>query len=109
MKPTIHIHQSTANPIALSEICAGLEEEGVPYEVIDTITHDTKTLAHNAANNSRLHVGIGITANAAALQIRNNPPDKPIFEIELGTHETYPCCRNLGINAARAVKGDAFR
>lgn len=105
-KPSITIYKANANPIALSEICAGLEEEGVLYEVVNISYSDVKTLAYNAANHSKLRVGIGITNESAALQLKNLPIDKPIFTIELGTHQAYPCCRKLGTNAARAIKGN---
>jgi len=108
MKPSITIYEANANPVALSEICAGLEEEGMLYEVIKTSNYGVKTLAHNAANHSSLRVGIGINQESAALQIKNLPTDKPIFTIEIGSYQAYPCCRSLGTNAARAVKGNKF-
>jgi len=107
-KPTVHIYDTNANPAHLSEICAGLEEEGIPFTLTKEAKDDVLTLAHKAANHSRLRVGIGITAKAAALQIRNCPIDKPVFLIEISTSTPNPHFRKLGTNAARAVKGGVF-
>jgi len=120
-----------SNLDALKEICAGLEEEGVLYAIFsghpdttDDLTSkasdatkasiqtyhaidiaNARILAHNAANHSRLHVGIGINGKSAAMQMRNCPADKPVFQIETDNPREY---RNLGTNAARAVKGVMF-
>ena len=122
LKPTVHIYEANANPAHLSEICAGLEEEGILCAIFNA-NGNAKTLAYEAANNSRLRVGIGITSDAAALQIRNCVIDKPVFLVSLSEdtglrkkdHNAWAVimldvntCRNLGINAARAVKGGAF-
>ena len=76
-KPSVHIHESNANPAHLSEICAGLEEEGIPYAIFKADGSSVKLLALEAANHSRLRVGIGITAGSAMLQLRNCPIDVP--------------------------------
>ena len=114
-KPSIHIHEAGAASAHLSEICAGMEEEGIPFTVVKS-TGDAKTLAHEAANHSRLRVGIGITQESAQLQIRNCPdfssttsgpdPQAPTLNIKLDN--PTPKCRALGTNAARAVKGGTF-
>ena len=106
-KPAVYIYVTSANPVALSEICAGLEEEGIPYAIFERSGADVKTLAYDAASHSRLRVGIGITGEAAVLQIRNCPVDKPVFHIELDS-DVAGQCRKLGTNAARAVKGSVF-
>jgi len=103
-KPAVYIYEASADPINIGELCAGLEEEGIPYEVYEMHNNDIKTLAYSAANHSRLRVGIGITATSAALQIKNHPISKPVFLINLENNEL----RKLGQNAARAVKGGAF-
>ena len=113
-KPSVHIHEANANPAYLTEICAGLEEEGIPFAIFKA-DGDAKFLAHAAANHSRLRVGIGITANSAMMQIRNCPTDiptndttGPILHVNLNTPTAKSQCRALGTNAARAVKGGMF-
>ena len=114
-KPSIHIHEANANPTHLAEICAGLEEEGIPAAVY-SVTGDVKQLAEEAANGSRLRVGIGITNEYAMLQIRNytfdihandsaQENDTPTLHINLSNNDSNLKCRALGTNAARAVKG----
>ena len=105
-KPSVYIYESGAVTESLNEICAGLEEEGIPWEIFSSDENNAKSLAHTAANHSRLRVGIGITAKTAALQMRNLPIDKPIFIIDIDDDLTS--LRRLGINAARAVKGGMF-
>ena len=137
-KPSVHIHESNANPAHLSEICAGLEEEGIPYAIFKA-DGSAKHLAYTAANSARLGVGIGITAEFALIQIRNCPMDiliddtanqgihttdkhisegeircantqhhSPTLHINLNTPQTNSQCRALGTNAARSVKGGMF-
>ena len=105
-KPSVYIYESGAMAESLKEICAGLEEEGIPCEIFKLDDSDAKSLAHAAADHSRLRVGIGITATAAALQIRNLPIDKPVYLIVINDDSTI--LRRIGINAARAVKGGMF-
>lgn len=107
-KPAVYIYEANANPALLSEIRAGLEEEGIPCVVNKQNLNDAKVLAFNAANHSRLRVGIGITSKSAALQIRNCPMDKPVFLFELNPSSSKSKLRKLGTNAARAVKGGVF-
>jgi len=123
IKPAVHICETNANASHLSEICAGLEEEGIPY-VVFKASGGAKLLAFEAANHSHLRVGIGITPELAVLQIRNCPFDttagaydnemqagnntqerNPIFHVKLSSPTANSQCRALGTNAARAVKG----
>jgi len=105
MKPAVYIYERMADPVTLSEICAGLEEEGIPFAIFPREEDDPKTLAYSAANNSRLHVGIGISGNIAVMQIRNCSADKPVFTEGPASPTDY---RKLGTNAARAVKRSRF-
>ena len=107
-KPAVHIYEADSNPAYLSEICAGLEEESIPYAITNTEHGDAKTLAFDAASHSRLRVGIGITQGAVALQIRNCPVENPVFLIDINSSPTLSQLRKLGTNAARAVKGGVF-
>ncbi|MCL2377706.1 MAG: glycerol dehydratase reactivase beta/small subunit family protein [Defluviitaleaceae bacterium] len=114
IKPYVHINEANANPVHVAEICAGLEEEGIPYAVF-AAQGDAKPLALNAANHSKLRVGIGITARLAVLQTRNCPIDippgeitgnDPILHVNLLCPTAASKCRALGTNAARLVKGN---
>ena len=124
-KPAIHLYTTDAHLPALAEICAGLEEEGVPWALrqmetdapsmegnashwdgaMEKIPPSAKDLAYQAAQDSVLEVGIGLTTEAIALQIRRVPKEKPVFYF---ANPTARQCRVLGTNAARAVKKQRF-
>jgi len=135
MKPAVHIHEANANPANVAEICAGLEEEGIPHAIFNA-NGDVKSIATDAANHSKLRVGIGITQEFAMMQIRNGPTfaapltqctkciksvmeapmdilinettqenDNPVLHIKLNGSASKIECRILGTNAARVVKG----
>ena len=106
-KPAVYIYENNATAQILKEICAGLEEEGVLYAISSKENVSTPTLAYAAANHSPLQVGIGITAHAAALHMRNCPAERPVFTLE-AAHASPQDYRKLGTNAARAVKGGRF-
>ena len=65
-RPSVVIYRHPgASPAVLHEVCAGAEEEGVPTRVEpvgDTDGRDAPALAHPAALDSRLEVGVGIGA-----------------------------------------------
>jgi len=106
-KPAIYIYEEAANPAGISEICAGLEEEGIPWFVFKKIGN-AKKLAFDAAQHSKLGIGIGVTSDTTVLQIKNCSINKPVYMIEVGTENCTSQLRNLGQNAARAIKGGVF-
>ncbi|HEY9574948.1 MAG TPA: glycerol dehydratase reactivase beta/small subunit family protein [Lachnospiraceae bacterium] len=105
-RPSILIYAVEASKSALKEICAGIEEEGVLYEVVKKDKGSAKELAYAAANESVLGSGIGIFKTEMALQMRNIKMEKPVFYSE---KEEESQCRKLGINSARAVKHRPFQ
>lgn len=105
VKPVLFLYHHDAPLEALQEIRAGIEEEGVLYELAEQTEQDEKRLAYHAANHSPLHVGIGVTVHGAALQAKNRPEDRPLFYLSGADRRA---CRILGQNAARAVKGCVF-
>ena len=104
-KPTVLIYEDNAPRKILAEICAGLEEEGLLYDISKRNSKDVKTLAYDAAAESILKVGIGVTSESADMQIKNCHIDKPIFLLR---NPSKSACRSLGANSARAVKGGIF-
>lgn len=104
-KPAVHVYVTDDTLPAIREICAGMEEEGVPWRIF-RIEGTARGLAHRAAADSVLETGIGLTADEAALQMRKVAERRPLFEFVDPSAEQ---CRSLGINAARAVKKKRFR
>ncbi|MBW1979615.1 MAG: glycerol dehydratase reactivase beta/small subunit family protein [Deltaproteobacteria bacterium] len=107
-KPAVFIRVGgSAARELLAPIFWGLEEEGIPAELHETTAEPAVVLAKEAADSSPLNVGIGLNANegVAVLHHRDLPADKPLFEFAAGELQP-PRLRQLGLNAARLVKGD---
>lgn len=88
----------------LKEILAGIEEEGVLYETEVSEDISSEQMAIRASELSKLKVGIGIANTASLTDIRLEQ------EILIGTVcSDVKGLRNLGINAARLVKGTPLK
>ncbi len=110
MKPCIHILTSRAEAAALKNILAGLEEEGMLWEVCEAEkifesqdnflplaeNHISEYLAAQAALMSPLELGIGLCGSFAALTIQKLK-SRPMLT-------TTSRHRTLGQNAGRFVK-----
>ena len=90
-KPTIIIYTNDPDQEFLHEICSGIEEEGLLYE---------------AAEDSMLGSGIGMSGQRIAMQMRRLPKGHNVFELNA---PRFWQCRNLGANSARAVKKMPFK
>lgn len=104
-KPSIIVYTSGADEDYLREVCAGIEEEGVLYQIISR-EGDLDTLAYEAAAESMLGSGIGMQGNRIAMQMQRLPKGKNVFEL---IAPRFWQCRNLGANSARAVKKMPFK
>ncbi len=102
-KPTVNILYSSDAPLQmLQQLQYGLEEEGIPW-VLDTKSgSNALDLAWEAAEASRLSVGIGLDGVGLVLHFSKLPKDKPLFQ--LPAKYTAVQARILGANAARLVK-----
>ena len=60
-RPSIFIYTNEPDRDFLREVCAGIEEEGVFYEIIPGEAADLDELAYDAANDSMLGSGVGIS------------------------------------------------
>jgi Dehydratase medium subunit len=107
-RPSVVIYRHPGAPLAaLHEVCAGAEEEGVPTRVEpvgDEDGRDAAALAHPAALDSKLEVGVGIDAGGViAVHHAKLPPEAP-------AHVTSPApgpldWRRAGRVSARIVTG----
>jgi flavorubredoxin len=102
-KPAITVLTYKAKESFLKEILAGIEEEGVNFEVQEDILKDAVSLSEKASKISKLEVGIAVIENQAFVHVRNLPKGKYLFKIE-----TEEVARYVGYNAARYVKGNPF-
>lgn len=105
-KPTILIYAYQPNDAILKEACAGMEEEGLLYEVVSMEHSDLSKLAFESANASILGTGIGIIEKSIELTIRSLPMGKCLYHL---IDPSRLEARNLGANAARAVKRVPFK
>ncbi len=105
-RPSIYIYTDSPNRTVLREVCAGIEEEGVFYEITDRPGVDLKALTWSAANDSMLGSGIGIKGDSAAFMIRGLQPGQYIDYYAYPSEEES---RRLGANSARAIKKQPFK
>lgn len=104
-KPAIIIYCYEADEDYLREICAGIEEEGVLFQIAYK-EGDVDLLAYEAAGESMLGTGIGIEGRRIAMQMQSVPKGKNVFELHA---PLFWQCRNLGANSARAIKKMPFK
>lgn len=100
-RPSIFIYTNTPDNGMLREICAGIEEEGVFFEIFEKDSNSLDDLAFDAANDSMLGSGIGIKGNSVALQMKGVKKGKNVASLEFPDDEA---CRIIGANSARIIK-----
>jgi hypothetical protein len=105
-KPTIKIYIDNKEELLLREVMAGMEEEGVPYEVEEWKDLDFPSLCYEASRSSILGVGIGVKKSQFGILISPLPKEYIMFET---VNPTAKEARMLGMNAGRAVKKLPFK
>lgn len=85
----------------LKEICAGIEENGVFYEIFEKEALSLDVLAYEAAKDSMMGSGIGVSGKAAAMQMKGIPMGKNVESCQAPDRSE---CRRIGANSARAIK-----
>jgi len=102
-RPTIIVsHQPGLSQGNLAEVLYGIEEEGIPYEVREAPSFDAKYLAHEAALESRLGIGVGATSSTVVVTLEKLPEERPYITEQLNLRRALD--RAVGANAARLVK-----
>lgn len=102
-RPTISLFaQEALSETALSSVLHGAEEEGVPILVTKTTSTDTFGMALDAATQSHLDIGIGISGHMAVITTRRLPKSTPYLVTGFGVDAEAD--RAIGANAARLVK-----
>ncbi|MEN0072535.1 MAG: glycerol dehydratase reactivase beta/small subunit family protein [Propionicimonas sp.] len=102
-RPTIRLRLGTGVPdAAIAEVLYGIEEEGVPVELTRHDELNPLTLAHQAALESRLGIGIGISLDYIVITTEKLPAGKPYLVESLNRSEATD--RAAGGNASRLVK-----
>ena len=100
-KPTILIFTVRPDEALLRELCAGIEEEGVLYDVIAQPSGEASALAAQASGMSMLGAGLALVGRATALHIKGMTGQSPL----LGYADTTESqARDIGANGARVIK-----
>lgn len=105
-KPSIHIYYHQSKHSDIQEITAGIEEEGVFFDLKERASHDLVELAYQAAQSSQLGIGIGVNGQEVVLHTNKLKKNRPLF------HEkkiNSAAARMIGSNAARFIKGIPLR
>ena len=113
-RPAIHVSLAPGADESLYKwIAVGAEEEGIPCRLDPADETDGETdvasLAHAAAQNSRLDVGVGLTSGQVAVHERHMPVERPVIISEVEEDHASQVCRSAGANAARLVIGTPLR
>lgn len=109
--PRIIVRHSGSEPTIITQIEHGIEEEGVPWTIHGAEANDSDPsdqgplstgLAYQAASNSGLKVGIGVSEDGTlTLHHARLPANDPLVSVlEATTIEA----RTVGTNAARMAK-----
>jgi hypothetical protein len=104
-RPAVLVYRHPGAPApVLRQVCAGVEEEGVPTDVVDVPGPDDATaLGHAAAGESPLGVGIGLDASGAAVVHHGTLPER--MPVTATSARAAPSdWRRAGRIAARVVK-----
>lgn len=105
-KIIINIEIGFDKPEILDQICYGVEEEGIPFQIQKVAGSDSVDMGYKASLNSILGVGIGVSSEKIVLHYEKLSPDMPLFEIS--TKEDICKIRAIGTNGARLVKRMPF-
>lgn len=101
-RPVVKVFVTSGGERFLKEVLAGIEEEGVLYEVEISEYGSSKELATIAASSSLLETGIGIDGEVVSITICKLPENNSL--------QSYSCLKDdnlrlAGSNAARLIKG----
>lgn len=94
-------------PEVIEYVEHGIEEEGVSWAVQRGYNGEGVSVAHEAAVNSPLKVGVSVMPDSRiVIHHKQLPSDNPVFNVSEVTAET---ARKLGSNSARLAKGTPLK
>lgn len=105
-KPAIFVIASNAEKAVVKELLAGIEEEGIPYDVKNITFNESSVLKylHEACQKSRMGIAVAIINNRVILQHNKLRQEKPLLDINLNFYDKEEKARTIGANAARLYK-----
>ena len=90
-----------------NNVLFGIEEEGIPYTVVDAQDAGSKNLSYEASQQSNLGVGVGIANDGVSVHYEKLSQDDTLFYID--NVASSDKVRDIGSNAARIVKRMPFK
>jgi hypothetical protein len=108
--PCIFVCLNNLKEPFLKEILAGIEEEGIPYNMKNISFNESTILreVYIAAQESRMGIAIGVIDNRIVLHYNKLKEEKPLIDIKLNLYEKEKA-RIVGCNAARLYKIMPFK
>lgn len=107
-KPCINVMVDDMDNILLKNILAGIEEEGLPYEIFNLNKEDVLSTTHKASQQSKLGVGVGFSNNRVIVHYSKLRENNAIIDTSLKDYEITKA-RKIGNNAARLYKVMPFK
>lgn len=87
----------------LKEILAGIEEEGIPFEIKKIGKSDMLKSVYTAAKQSTIGIALGVVNNNLILHYNKLKEEDPIYNFKLHPQDKEKA-RIIGCNAARLYK-----
>lgn len=107
VKPSINVYvNSDIYSQKLMQILYGIEEEGIPYNIVIKKETDCIDMAISGAKASKLGVGVGVDENLAIVYYDKLKTKTPLFKVSV--EDSLEEFRILGKNSARLVKRMPF-
>jgi hypothetical protein len=108
--PCIFVCLNNLNEPFLKEILAGIEEEGIPYNVKNISFNEGTILreVYVAAQESRMGIAIAVMEDRIVLHFSKLKEEKPLIDVKLNLYEKEKA-RIIGCNAARLYKIMPFK
>ncbi|MEW9096885.1 MAG: glycerol dehydratase reactivase beta/small subunit family protein [Clostridiaceae bacterium] len=111
----IRVYTYNPDEKILVEVLAGMEEEGIPWEVINSTEtnanfqyEDLMKMAYGACKESNMGIGIAINKNKVAVHYIKLKEKEPLILKEVKDYE-ISVARLIGCNAARLYKVMPFK
>ncbi|MHC6179011.1 glycerol dehydratase reactivase beta/small subunit family protein [Clostridium sp. JNZ X4-2] len=104
-KPHVNICLDNPAESLLKEILAGLEEEGIPYQLknINFTQDNIIKIAYEASEESRMGIAIAMKNDKVVLHYNKLKENHPLINVRLDYYEKDKA-RVIGCNAARLYK-----
>lgn len=109
-RPSILVYVENEQESLFKEILAGIEEEGIPYDLIKKPIEKKNFVEkiYSLCHKSRMGIAVGVQESEVVLHYNKLKEDKPLLDIKLNFYEKEKA-RKIGSNAARLYKSMPFK